>query len=282
MNLRLNNVCYKYKNDTLDILKNINFELKGSKLGLIGHSGSGKSTLVHLLNGMRKPTTGSIEINGVEINSNTKLKSILNLRKDVAIVYQFTDLQLFSETVEDELLFAVNNFNIDTTKINDEIKKYFRIFNLSLDLLKVSPFSLSGGQKKKVAIITMLLIKPKLMILDEPTIGLDPKSIKEILNAIDILVNDGLKVIIISHDINVIYSFCDYILQLDKGKVIFDGTKNVFLKEMYKKKKTYMLPTKLRYASIIDKDDFLFEKVANGEDLSLYIKPKDTQTMNGE
>lgn len=282
MNLRLNNVCYKYKKDAQPMLKNINFELKGSKLGLIGHSGSGKSTLVHLLNGMRKPTTGSIIINGMEINSNTKLKSVLNLRKDVAIVYQFTDLQLFSETVEDELLFAVNNFNVDTSKINDEIKKYFRLFNLQLDVLKTSPFTLSGGQKKKIAIITMLLIKPKLMILDEPTIGLDPKSVKEILNAIDILVNEGLKVIIISHNINVIYSFCDYILQLDKGQVIFDGSKNNFFKEMYKAKKTYMLPTVLRYANVIDQDDFLFKKVVNGEDLSLYIKHKDVQIMNGD
>lgn len=282
MNLRLNNVCYKYKNDAQPMLKNINFELKGSKLGLIGHSGSGKSTLVHLLNGMRKPTTGSIIINGMEINSNTKLKSVLNLRKDVAIVYQFTDLQLFSETVEDELLFAVNNFNVDTSKINDEIKKYFRLFNLQLDVLKTSPFTLSGGQKKKIAIITMLLIKPKLMILDEPTIGLDPKSVKEILNAIDILVNEGLKVIIISHNINVIYSFCDYIFQLDKGQVIFDGSKNNFFKEMYKAKKTYMLPTVLRYANVIDQDDFLFKKVVNGEDLSLYIKHKDVQIMNGD
>ncbi len=277
MKLILDNVFYKYKGQPKTVLNGISFEMKSNKLGLIGSSGSGKSTLVHLLNGMKVPTHGSITIGDYQVTSESKHKALRDIRQDVAIVYQFTDLQLFAETVNQELKFAVENFGIDKPNIDDEIEYYFKHFNLDLDCLKSSPFSLSGGQKKKVAIITMLLIEPKLLILDEPTVGLDPQSAFDILNAIDKLTEEGLQVIMISHDMNAIFDFCDDILELHAGMKIFDGNKYDYFKFKYHRKQILLLPSHLAYAASIDHDNLLYDKLYNGASLADFIKERDVR-----
>ncbi len=275
MNLKLNNVFYKYKGSPKTVVNGINFEMKTNKLGLIGSSGSGKSTLIHLLNGMKTPSFGEIEIGDFNITNQTKVKNIQKLREQVAIVYQFTDLQLFAETVKEELMFALNNFGISCDSTDSKIEYYFEKFNLDLEYLKVSPFSLSGGQKKKVAIITMLLIEPKILILDEPTVGLDPQSVEDILNAIDNLTESGLRVIMISHDVNAVFKFCDSILELQAGMKIFDGSNYDYFKMKYRQKNLLMLPTHLAYGAIVDEQNRLFDELYNGADLADYLKEKD-------
>ncbi len=272
MNLQVNNVSYKYLGTKTNVLTNISINFNHNKIGLIGSSGSGKSTLIHLLNGMHKPQSGSITIGENTINNKTKLKSVQQIKKDVAIVYQFTDLQLFTETVFQEIMFAIKNFKITETNIDNKIEALFKQFNLELDLLKKSPFSLSGGQKKKISIISMLLINPKILILDEPSVGLDPQSSIDIINAINTLVNNGLKVIMISHDINLINNFCDHIIELKDGEVNFDGCKYEYFKKQYMKKNILLLPTELAFAATIDTENKLFEKIYSGEKLATYVK----------
>lgn len=274
MNLKLDNVGYKYSLSQNMALTAINYEMKGNKIGLIGSSGSGKSTLIHLLNALFRPTDGSIQIGTYTIDNKSKLKQLQDVRKRVAIVYQFTDLQLFSETVEKELKFAVNNFGIEKADIDLEIENHFKRFNLDLKILKKSPFSLSGGQKKKVSIITMLLIEPEILILDEPTVGLDPQSLRDILAAIDELTAKGLKVIMISHDMNAVYTFCDNIIELAAGEKTFDGSKHDYFKQQYYEKNLLLLPTELAYAASIDEHNSLFEQLYSGAKLEDFIKEK--------
>lgn len=275
MNLNLNNVFYKYAPKEKTVINGINFQLNTRKLGLIGTSGSGKSTLIHMLNGLKKPVLGEITIDERIIKSDSDLADLQALRRDVAIVYQFSDSQLFAESVEEELLFAVNNFQVEIDDANEQIAKYFVQFNLDLSILKQTPHSLSGGQKKKITIITMLLIKPKMLILDEPTVGLDPQSVKEILSALEQLVQGGLSVILISHDMNVISSFCDWILEIQGGMKIFDGEISRYLQWQYRRKQRLLLPVNLGYGAVIDDDDKHFLQLLNGEKLSDLIKVKD-------
>ncbi len=274
MKLKLDNVFYKYPGSNKMALNGIKLEMTGSKLGLIGTSGSGKSTLIHLLNGMHKPAFGTIEVGDFTITRDSKVKSLQAVKREVAIVYQFTDLQLFSETVQSELLFALKNFEIEVEDVDQVIEHYFELFNLPKKILQDSPFSLSGGQKKKVAIITMLLIKPKLLILDEPTVGLDPQSVKDILGAIDKMVDDGLKVIMISHDMNAVHSFCDTIFELTHGMKTFDGSAHDYFKLMYNKKRLLLLPSHLAYAASIDYDNLLYEELYNGVGLEQFLKER--------
>lgn len=274
MKLILNNLSYRYRGSKNFVLQDINYEMTCKKLGLIGPSGSGKSTLIHLLNGMKVPTEGTVTIEDYCYDNKTKAKAIRNIREKVAIVYQFTDLQLFAETVEEELKFAIKNFGIIKENVDSEIESYFKQFNLDTSYLKVSPFSLSGGQKKKVAIITMLLIDPKLLILDEPTVGLDPQSVEDILSAIDRLTTVGLKVIMISHDMNAVDSFCDDILELKDGNINFQGSKFDYFKSKYEAKELLLLPTKFAYAASVDSQNLLYEKLASGEDLANYLKER--------
>lgn len=274
MNLTLNNIFYKYPTSKKMTLNGITVDMASNKIGLIGESGSGKSTLIHLLNALHRPTHGEITIGDNVITKESKLKKLQHIRKDVAIVYQFTDLQLFAETVKQELLFALNNFGIEKENIDLEIEGYFKAFNLDLEYLKVSPFSLSGGQKKKVAIITMLLIDPKILILDEPTVGLDPQSVEDILGAIDEMTKHGLKVIMISHDMNAVYKFCDDIVELTHGMKTFDGSKYDFFKHKYRQKNILMLPSELSYAATIDVNNVLYDELYNGRGLEEFLKEK--------
>lgn len=274
MKLILNKLSYRYRGSKNFVLQDLNYEMTCKKLGLIGPSGSGKSTLIHLLNGMKVPTEGTVTIEDYCYDNKTKAKAIRNIREKVAIVYQFTDLQLFAETVEEELKFAIKNFGIIKENVDSEIESYFKQFNLDTSYLKVSPFSLSGGQKKKVAIITMLLIDPKLLILDEPTVGLDPQSVEDILSAIDRLTTVGLKVIMISHDMNAVDSFCDDILELKDGNINFQGSKFDYFKSKYEAKELLLLPTKFAYAASVDSQNLLYEKLASGEDLANYLKER--------
>lgn len=274
MNLKINNVFYRYKGSPKTVINGLNFTLNSRKIGLVGASGSGKSTLIHLLNGLKKPTHGQIEINDMIIDSNSDIRHLQALRKEVAIVYQFSDNQLFAESVHDELMFAIENFNIEIDNPLDDILNYFKLFNLEESLLKKQPHTLSGGQKKKITIITMLLIKPKLLVLDEPTVGLDPQSALEIMEAISQLTNAGLSVILISHDMNVIADFCDWIWEIQAGMKTYDGEIIDYFHWKYKIKQTLLLPTYLRYGGIIDEGDNHFSQLVNGEQLSDLIQVK--------
>ncbi len=226
---KIENLSYEYEKNKL-ALKNINMNFnKGNVIGIIGSNGSGKSTLFMNLMGILKPIEGKIFYNESQIKYDKK--SLYNLRKEVGIVFQDPEKQIFYSRVYDDLAFAFRNIGIDEDIIKIKIHKALNDVN-GLGFINKPVHFLSYGQKKRVAIASVIAMEQKIILLDEPTAGLDPISTKLILDIINNLRKSNVKVIISSHDMNLIYDICDYIYILDKGNIIEEGiTKDVFLNE---------------------------------------------------
>lgn len=226
---KISNLTYKYeKKETA--LDNINMDFSnGDIIGVIGSNGSGKSTLFMNLMGILKPTTGDILFNDKPIKYDKK--GLYSLRKDVGIVFQDPDKQIFYSRVYDDIAFALRNVGTDEKTINYKVKKALERVN-GLDFIDKPVHFLSHGQKKRVAIASVIAMENKVVLLDEPTAGLDPISTKAIVDIILRLKENNIKVIISSHDMNLIYEVCDYIYILSKGELIEGGTcEQIFLKE---------------------------------------------------
>lgn len=206
-------------------LENINLEIKaGEFIGLIGHTGSGKSTLVQHLNGLLKPTSGRIWIQGQELTkSGINMKQI---RKRVGLVFQYPEHQLFEESVCSDIAFGPSNLGLSEEEILDRVKEAMNLVNLSYEELKDrSPFDLSGGQRRRVAIAGVLAMKPEILILDEPTASLDPRGRDEILEQIKRFHQEfGLTVILVSHSMEDIGRLVNRIIVMDGGKIALTGS----------------------------------------------------------
>ncbi|WP_408955530.1 energy-coupling factor transporter ATPase [Natroniella sp. ANB-PHB2] len=205
-------------------LKDINFTIeRGEFLGLIGHTGSGKSTLVQTLNGLIKPTTGQIIIDDQDI---TKIKNLKEVRRRVGLVFQYPEHQLFEETVFADIAFGPRNLGLTEQKVEQQVKNALEIVSLDYQFFKDrSPFKLSGGQQRRVAIAGVLAMEPEILILDEPTAGLDPKTRQEIIAEIVALQQrTSLTIILISHRMEEIARLADRILVLDEGELVLNGT----------------------------------------------------------
>jgi energy-coupling factor transport system ATP-binding protein len=205
-------------------LDNINIDIyEGEFIGLIGHTGSGKSTLIQHLNGLLKPTSGSIEVDGVDITrKNVNLKAI---RQKVGLVFQYPEHQLFEETVYKDVAFGPKNLGLTDEEIDRRVKEAVSLVGLDFDSVKDrSPFELSGGQRRRVAIAGVLAMKPKVLILDEPTAGLDPRGRDEILGQISALHRSNkMTIILVSHSMEDIARLVDRIIVMHKGKVAMTG-----------------------------------------------------------
>lgn len=205
---------------------------KGEFVGLIGHTGSGKSTLIQHLNGLIKPTDGEIYIDGKNISlRDVKLQEI---RKSVGLVFQYPEYQLFEETIEKDIAFGPKNQGLSEEEVNNRVKEAMESVGLDYESLKErSPFELSGGQKRRVAIAGVLAMQPKLLILDEPTAGLDPAGRDEILAEIkEIFSKRDITIILVSHSMEDIAEIADRIIVMNRGKLIMDGTpREVFKRE---------------------------------------------------
>ena len=211
-------------------LDNVNISIEeGEFIGLIGHTGSGKSTLVQHLNGLIKPTSGEIIIDGTNItDKNVKLKSI---RQKVGLVFQYPEYQLFEESVYKDIAFGPSNLGLDETEIDKRVKDAMEVVGLDYELLKDrSPFELSGGQKRRVAIAGVIAMKPKVLVLDEPTAGLDPHGRDEILSEIhDLFKREGITIILVSHSMEDVAKLVDRILVMHHGKIVMDDkTREIF------------------------------------------------------
>lgn len=206
-------------------LDNINVEIRqGEFIGLIGHTGSGKSTLTQHLNGLLKPTSGRILINHVDItDKNIKLGDI---RKKVGLVFQYPEHQLFEETVFKDIAFGPGNLGLSEAEIEDRVKEAMDLVKLPFEELKDrSPFELSGGQRRRVAIAGVLAMKPEVLILDEPTAGLDPRGRDDILAQIKSFHQQmDNTVILVSHSMEDIAKLVDRIIVMDRGKIALTGT----------------------------------------------------------
>ena len=214
-------------------LDDVSFRIEDkSFVGVIGHTGSGKSTLLQHLNGLLKPESGTIVIDGVDItDSHTKM---LDIRKKVGLVFQYPEYQLFEETVAKDVAFGPTNLGLDQKEIDARVRESIELVGLDYERLKdKSPFELSGGQKRRVAIAGVLAMKPDILVLDEPTAGLNPKAHFDILDMVaDIHKRENNITIFVSHNMNDIARMSDQVLVIDKGRLAMDGTPSeVFRRE---------------------------------------------------
>lgn len=206
-------------------LKNIDLTIEeGEFVGIIGHTGSGKSTLVQHLNGLLKPTQGEVLLDGVNINAkSTKLKEI---RLQVGLVFQYPEYQLFEETVAKDIAFGPKNLGLEEKEVQKRVRAAMQTVGLDYETLKnQSPFDLSGGQKRRIAIAGVLAMSPKYLILDEPTAGLDPKGREEILEQVKRLKETlHLAVILVSHSMDDVAQYADRMVVMHQGEIALSGT----------------------------------------------------------
>ena len=225
--IELQDVSFLYSKGTpfqMAALNNVNvaFE-KGKITGLIGHTGSGKSTLVHLLNGLNRPTSGKILLDGVDIWA--KPKEISKIRYRVGLVMQYPEYQLFDETVRADIGFAPRNQGLSPEEIEQRVIEAADFVGLDRDLLDKSPFELSGGQKRRVAIAGILAMKPEVLVLDEPAAGLDPRGRRDILNGLSQYVKNGdTTLILVSHSMEDMALYCDNVVVMNHSEVFRCGT----------------------------------------------------------
>lgn len=230
MPLELKNVSYIYQPNTPNestALNDISLTINnGEFIGIIGHTGSGKSTLVQLLCGLLTPTSGQVFIDGVDINAKDTPKAERKKRRlQVGMVFQYPEHQLFEETVVADIAFGPKNLGFEEKEARALAKSAMKTVGLSADLAKSSPFDLSGGQKRRVAIAGVLAMNPKYLILDEPTAGLDPQGREEILAEVQSLRQKlGITVILVSHSMDDVARFADRLLVLNDSQLCMQGT----------------------------------------------------------
>ena len=230
--ISLKNVTHTYSEGTplsVSAIKNINLDIEAGELvGIIGHTGSGKSTLIQHLNGLLKPNEGTVEINGENIWADKK--KIRSVRFKVGLCFQYPEYQLFEETVYKDIAFGPKNMGMNDVQIKESVLRAAQYVGLKPELLNKSPFDLSGGEKRRAAIAGVMAMNPKILILDEPTAGLDPKGRQEILAMIkDYKKKTGSTVLLVSHSMEDVASVATKILVMNKGEVaMYDTVPNVF------------------------------------------------------
>ena len=224
--LRLENISYVYSKGTpfeKYALKNVNVTFKRGRItGLIGHTGSGKSTLVNLLNGLYRPTEGKVILDGEDIWE--KPKEIAKVRFRVGLVMQYPEYQLFEETVEKDIAFGPLNQGLSEDEIPERVREAANFAGLSQEVLSKSPFDLSGGQKRRVAIAGIIAMRPDVLVLDEPAAGLDPRGRREILGGLRAYAEKmNASIILVSHSMEDMAYYCDDVVVMYKGEIFKTG-----------------------------------------------------------
>src|SRR3954453_2987557 len=229
MDISLQQVEYRYQANTPFerlALQNVSFDIpEGTYLAIIGHTGSGKSTVLQHLNALLKPTSGKVVIGDSEIRAGEKQKDLKKIRKKVGIVFQFPEHQLFEETVEKDICFGPMNFGVSKADAKVLARAAIGQVGLAENILQKSPFDLSGGQMRRVAIAGVLAMEPDVLVLDEPTAGLDPRGRKEIMDMFYRLHKErGLSTILVTHSMEDAAQYADQIVIMQNGKVAKKGT----------------------------------------------------------
>ncbi|MCQ2972752.1 MAG: ATP-binding cassette domain-containing protein [archaeon] len=248
------NLSFKYPDGTL-ALNNINLSIKqGEKVAIMGPNGAGKSTLFSHFNGLKEPTSGQVLVDGVPISYNKK--DLLKIRQKVGIVFQNPNDQLFAPTVKEDIAFGPMNLGLDYAEVENRVKEALNMVGMS-EFENKTPHHLSGGQQKRVIIAGIVAMRPEIMILDEPTAGLDPHGVIQVLDILENLNKEGMSIVISSHDVEIITEFADRIILLNHGEIIATGTvEDIFsdhelLKEAcLRPPKTIELMIKLKKAGI--------------------------------
>ena len=240
MEVKFNDVYYVYNEKTpisKMVLGNINATFKeGTINGIVGKSGSGKTTLIELINALIIPTKGKIEVGSNVISKTRKIKNVNNLRYKIGLVFQIPEEQFFCNTVKEEIEFGMKYFKKSVKSIEKHVSDALLMVGLDDSYLNRNPFTLSSGEMRKVAIASILAFNPKVIILDEPTIGLDNQSKKNLIKIIKLLKTRYKKtIIIVSNDTDFLLQLVDHVILLDKGKIVYDGNKyEVFKQDLEK------------------------------------------------
>ena len=228
MDISFKNVSYTYQPNgpfEYKALKDLNFTIKsGSYVAIIGHTGSGKSTLIQHLNGLLRPTNGEVQVGNYSIQANQKLTKIKDLRRQVGVVFQYPEHQLFEETIEKDIAFGPANFGVAQEEIEKRVPEVMNAVGLSMELIDRSPFDLSGGQMRRVAIAGILAMEPEVLVLDEPTAGLDPKGQQEIMDMFyDLHQRKNLTTILVTHSMEDALKYADHVIILEDGQMKVEG-----------------------------------------------------------
>lgn len=245
MGINFHNVDFYYDLKASKTLNNINIKINKQNefITILGHTGSGKTTLVQLMNALNLPTNGMIEIAGTKIFP--KNKEILKpIRKHVGLVFQFPEYQLFEETVLKDVMFGPKNFYKGEIDIQEAALNALKMVSIDSSFYERSPFNLSGGQMRRVAIAGILASNPDILVLDEPTVGLDPQGKEELMEMLMAIQKETNKsIIIITHDMNLVARYSRRCLVLDEGNIVYDGDKReMFENEEFLKKHNLDLP----------------------------------------
>lgn len=235
--LSTENLSFTYPDGT-QALKNINIEIeKGEKVAIIGPNGAGKSTLFSHFNGLTEPTSGCVKIEGKAISF--EKDELLKVRQKVGIVFQDSNDQLFAPTVKEDIAFGPMNLGLSYDEVEKRVEDALKMVGME-NYEDKTPHHLSGGQQKRIAIAGIIAMKPEIMILDEPTAGLDPDGVEKVLNIMNQLNKEGMTLIISSHDIDMISKYADKIFILYNGEIIESGNKNKIFSDMELLKKAHL------------------------------------------
>lgn len=236
MEIKFENVGYIYNEKTpleKEVLKDLNFAIKPNQINaIIGKSGSGKTTIIEMIESLIIPTTGRIKIDNCYIEKESKIVNIRLLRFQVGLIFEFPEDQFFNSTVEKEISFGLKTFNYKTDEIKTRVSNALKMVGLDDSYLSRNPHTLSNGEKRKVAIASVLVFNPKVIILDEPTVGLDSNSKENLIRLIKMLKNKYNKtIIIVTQDVDFLHRLADYIFVLSDKQIVLEGTKyEVFTK----------------------------------------------------
>lgn len=224
--IKLTDVSFSYSSlSRRPALDKVNLTIKaGSFVGIVGHTGSGKSTLVSLIDGLLSPTSGAVTVNGVTVRPGAKKKELARLRQHVGYVFQFPEQQLFAETVGEDIAFGPTNLGWQPTEIKQAVKTALQMVGLPQELAGRSPFALSGGQMRRVAIAGVLAMAPSVLILDEPTAGLDGESTARLLENIAQLNQQGTTILLITHQMDQVATYADQVVVMNQGHLVKAAT----------------------------------------------------------
>ena len=227
MGIALKNVSFTYQEGTplaSTALSDVSLTIEdGSYTALIGHTGSGKSTILQLLNGLLVPSQGSVRVFDTLITSNSKNKDIRQIRKQVGLVFQFAENQIFEETVLKDVAFGPQNFGVSEEDAEQIAREKLALVGIDESLFNRSPFELSGGQMRRVAIAGILAMEPAILVLDEPTAGLDPLGRKELMNLFKKLHQSGMTIVLVTHLMDDVAEYANQVYVMEKGRLVKGG-----------------------------------------------------------
>ena len=260
MGISLENVSYTYQSGTpfeRRALFDMTVTIKDGS-----YTGSGKSTIMQLLNGLYLPTSGQVKVDDTIINSQSKNKEIKPIRKKVGLVFQFPESQLFAETVLEDIAFGPQNFGVSKEEAEQRALESLRLVGLSDELRDQNPFDLSGGQMRRVAIAGILAMQPDILVLDEPTAGLDPQGRKELMSLFKQLHLSGITIVLVTHLMDDVADYATAVNVMEKGRLVLSGTpKDVFQKVAFLKEKQLGVPKITEFALQLQEKGYSFESL---------------------